>query len=201
MPEPMTDVGTLLPLSTGSVFRHSPTSVPSLVTDFLFLPDERMLVSTKDGRVLVVKANLVSNIAADLSALVGTHYGDRGLVRMISHPDFGKGNGKDFIYIAYVYDPTVAEADQYFGGLKPDLGENLASASGPKLDRLSRFEMQGDTLVASSEKILIGNCQFRQGVWWGDDVGNRAERPHDGDAILFSHKMTEHSTPSQLQII
>jgi hypothetical protein len=143
----------------------------SHVTDFLFLPDERMLVSTKDGRVLVVKANLVSNIAADLSALVGTHYGDRGLMRMIAHPDFGKGSGKDWIYIAYVYDPTAEEAELYFGGLKPDLGNDLSTAAGPKMDRLSRFEMVGDNLVVSSETILIGNCQSRAGRWWGDDVG------------------------------
>ncbi|KAI9016642.1 Sorbosone dehydrogenase-domain-containing protein [Hyaloraphidium curvatum] len=140
-----------------------------LVTDFLFLPDERMLVSTKNGRILVVKANLVSNIAADLSKLVGTAFGDRGLVRMVHHPDFGKGNGKDFIYIAYVYDPSAAEADLWFGGLKADLGENLAAPAGPKMDRLSRFRMEGDTIVADSEEILIGNCQFRQGRWWGDD--------------------------------
>ena len=83
-----------------------------IVTDFVFLPDERILVLLKAGRVLMVKGKRTTNIAGDLSNLLGQHYGDRGLISITVDPDFPN---KPYIYIGYVWDATPEIINKLFG--------------------------------------------------------------------------------------
>lgn len=86
-----------------------------IATDFVFLPDERLLVVLKAGRILMVKGKKVTGIAADLTQLVGRAYGDRGVVGISVHPQFGTGVDKDWVYIGYVWDGNKDVADRMFG--------------------------------------------------------------------------------------
>ena len=93
-----------------------------IATDFVFLPDERMLIILKAGRILMVKGNKVTGIAADFTSLVGRAYGDRGVVSAAVHPAFGTGAGKDWIYIGYVWDGNKDVASKAFGDVADTWG-------------------------------------------------------------------------------
>jgi hypothetical protein len=95
-----------------------------IATDFVFLPDDRLLVILKAGRILMVKGNKVTGIAADLTSLVGRAYGDRGVVAAAVHPEFGTDAGKDWIYIGYVWDGTKEVAERMFGDVSATWGGN-----------------------------------------------------------------------------
>jgi glucose/arabinose dehydrogenase len=84
-----------------------------ITTDFVFLPDERMLVTLKAGRILVIKGKKVTNIALDLNNKLGPHYGDRGLMSIEVDPDFERG--KPYVYLAYVWDASREVIGHLFG--------------------------------------------------------------------------------------
>jgi len=83
-----------------------------ITTDFAFLPDERLLVVLKAGRILMVKGKKVTNIAIDLSNRLGRHYGDRGLMTLEVDPEFP---AKPYVYVGYVWDATPEIINTLFG--------------------------------------------------------------------------------------
>ena len=96
-------------------------------TSMAFLPDGRILVTEKAGRVRVVKDNLVEPTPAlDWSAQV-YQIEDAGLIDIAVDPAFAS-NG--YVYLAYTSD-------------------------NPREGRVSRFTMNGDTIDPSSEVVLL----------------------------------------------
>ncbi len=92
-----------------------------------FLPDGRLLVTEKGGKLRLVKNNLVQPQAVlDLTAKVSP-LGDGGLISVAVDPAFAT-NG--FIYLIYT---------------NPN----------PREGHLSRFQMSGDTVNPASETVLL----------------------------------------------
>ncbi|HXJ40148.1 MAG TPA: NPCBM/NEW2 domain-containing protein, partial [Bryobacteraceae bacterium] len=104
-------------------------------TNWVFLPDGRMLIIEKHGIIKVFKNGAVlPTPLMDISNLVNDYW-DRGLIGVAADPNFAS-NG--FIYLAYTYEN---DATQY---------------SGPKTARLSRFSVVGDTASPASERVILG---------------------------------------------
>src|SRR5947209_15498633 len=92
-----------------------------------FLPDGRMLVTEKGGKLRLVMTNLVQPQAAlDLTAKVSPR-GDGGLISVAVDPDFATNS---FIYLLY-------------------------TNTTPREGHVSRFQMSGDTVDPSSETVLL----------------------------------------------
>jgi len=92
-----------------------------------FLPDGRLLVTEKGGKLRLVKNNLVQPQAVlDLTAKVSP-LGDGGLISVAVDPAFAT-NG--FIYLIY-------------------------TNTNPREGHLSRFQMSGDTVNPASETVLL----------------------------------------------
>ncbi len=97
-------------------------------TVFAFVPDGRILIAEQGGTLAVVKnGQKLASPAINLTSRINSE-GERGLIGVAIDPAFATNR---FVYLHYT--TTV-------GGIH---------------NRVSRFQMQGDTLALSSEKILI----------------------------------------------
>jgi glucose/arabinose dehydrogenase len=104
-------------------------------TDFAFFPDGRIGISEKDGLVrLSKKGRLLRRPLLDLRTKLNTH-AFRGLLEVAVDPDFSR---HPFVYVVYVL-----------------RGPGTASSK-PTSIRVSRFRVQGDVAVPSSEYVLLG---------------------------------------------
>jgi glucose/arabinose dehydrogenase len=101
-------------------------------TSFTFLPDGRMLITEKGGRIRVVKNGVLLGTPA-ITLAVSTE-SERGALCITPDPQFSSNH---FVYIYYT---TSA------GSFQPP--------ASPK-NRVSRFTLNGDTL--SSEAIILNN--------------------------------------------
>jgi glucose/arabinose dehydrogenase len=121
--------------ATYSVARFSDTPVVSGLnqpTDFAFLPDGRILILEKPGRVLVAGAGGgTPAVALDLQGPVDDA-GERGLLGICLHPGFAT-NGYVFLYYTYV--------------------------TGPR-NRISRFTLGGNTINPASELVILDNIEI-----------------------------------------
>jgi glucose/arabinose dehydrogenase len=114
----------------------------NLPTTMAFLPDGRLLVAEKSGRVEMVKDGVVQPTPfADLSDHVN-NYWDRGLVGMAVDPQFST-NGN--VYFFYPYEDRST----------PDLDGSDPEGKGPKTGRLTRVTATGD--VAGPETVILGS--------------------------------------------
>ena len=118
-------------------------------TDIIFLPDDRMLVTLRGGKVLVydTEFNEIST-AIDLGdegeGVSCSNGSERGLLSVELHPNF-ENNG--YLYLYYV----VANREK--GTCELDL-ETTDDIDAP-VDRVSRFTMIENTIELSSEVILL----------------------------------------------
>jgi len=104
-------------------------------TGFIWLPDGRMLVTEKPGKVRVVKNGaLLPTPLIDLTGKVNDYW-DHGLLGMAADPNFAT-NG--YLYLLYTYE------------------DNAANYNGPKTGRLARYTVAGDTAAAASEQVILG---------------------------------------------
>jgi glucose/arabinose dehydrogenase len=105
-------------------------------TAMTHLPDGRILVLEKDGKIRVIKNGaLLATPFADLTAKVN-NYWDRGLTAIAVDPSFAT-NG--YLYLYYTYDST--------GG----------DGSGPLTNRLVRITASGDVMLPGSETVILGS--------------------------------------------
>src|SRR6266700_231474 len=135
-----------------------------------FLPDGRLLVTEKGGKLRLVKNNLVQPQAVlDLTAKVSPR-GDGGLISIAVDPAFATNS---FIYLIY-------------------------TNNNPREGHLSRFQMSGDTVNPSSETVLLTTIADHD-THMVDDIRfgpNNTLYASDGDSSPFD-AATVYSTRSQ----
>ncbi len=114
-------------------------------TDFTFLPDGRILILERPGRVMIAgPGGGVPTVAADLTALVEDNAAERGLLGICLHPNFAT-NGYLFLYFT-------------------------TTAMSVTRNRISRFTMTGSTISATSESIVLDNISSQNGNHNGGTV-------------------------------
>ncbi len=130
---PAASAGTLPP-----GFDDTPVASVPQPTAFAFTPDGRMLVTSKLGRLRVVRNGaLLPDPALDLSARVCPE-SERGLLGVAVDPDFA-ANRRVYLYYTFKKFGTCALA---------------APPNGP-VNRVSSFVLEGDTIDPASETVLI----------------------------------------------
>lgn len=106
-----------------------------LPTAFVFLPDERILIAEKSGRVRLFSQGVLQPTPfIDLRDRVNAFH-DRGLLGIAADPGFAN-NG--YVYLLYTYE------------------DDASQPSGTKTARLARYTAVGDTASPASELILLG---------------------------------------------
>ncbi len=106
-------------------------------TDLDWTPDGRMLVTAKNGQLWVIENGaVVPTPAIDLAPIMCTN-GERALGSVAVHPDFDSNN---YIYLYYTFNK--------YGTC------NESEIDGP-VNRLSRFELIGNTINPASETVLM----------------------------------------------
>ncbi len=131
-----------------------------------FPNNDNLLVVEMDGRFFVVDRNddtTDRTMVLDIQDRCwyydwfgpGTKHG--GFQNAAFHPDFGKGLGKDFIYVYYVHKTTNEDTD----------------FNAPYYDRLSRFTWTGTSFDPDSELIMINQYDTAKG--------------HDGSGMTFGN--------------
>ncbi len=136
-------------------------------TTLAFLPDGRLLVTEKGGKLRLVKNNLVQPTAVlDLTAKVSP-VGDGGLISVAVDPAFATNS---FIYLIY-------------------------TNNNPREGHLSRFQMSGDTVNPSSETVLLTTIADHD-THMVDDIRfgpNNTLYASDGDSSPFQFILPVHS--------
>jgi aldose sugar dehydrogenase len=124
--------------------------------EMLYGPDDSLWVTEKTGRIIKVSpltggrriiatiSSVYITISRDGSG-VATSIGQDGVLGMALHPNFGKGLGKDSVYIAYCYD-------------------NDASAAVDRRIRISAFRYN-----RNSDPGLTGETTLLQGIPGSND--------------------------------
>jgi glucose/arabinose dehydrogenase len=155
------------PTPTGNFVREGLISGVSQPTTIEWSPDGRlMFIAQKEGTVRLY-VNNVTPPAGLTPGLQATPFisiasqvnnvSDRGLLGMTLHPDFGRGLGRDYVYLLFTYDPPEAST-----------GSGLAARDqiGNRPARLIRVTANPSTnfttAIAGSEVILLGSNSLWQ---------------------------------------
>jgi hypothetical protein len=135
-------------------------------TAMAFTPDGRILVTSKAGKLSVIKNGaVVTTPAIDLTARVCSD-GERGLVGVAVDPAFGTAN--HFIYLYYTY--------KKFGSC-PTLTSDVP------VNRVSRFRLPAWNVIdPATEKVLIDNVPNYGGYHIAGDL----EFGKDGNLYISS---------------
>lgn len=120
-----------------------------------FTPDGRLLITDKSGQLRVYKdGTLLSTPALNISSRVCSN-SERGMLGVVVDPDFANNH---YIYLYYTYNKyNVCPTQQPSNTKNP-------------VNRVSRFEMSGDTIDPATEKVLIDNIPSPNGNHNGGDV-------------------------------
>jgi glucose/arabinose dehydrogenase len=135
-------------------------------TAMAFTPDGRILVTSKAGKLSVIKnGSVLTTPAIDLTARVCSD-GERGLVGVAVDPAFGTAN--HFIYLYYTY--------KKFGSC-PTLTSDVP------VNRVSRFRLPAWNVIdPATEKVLIDNVPNYGGYHIAGDL----EFGKDGNLFISS---------------
>jgi glucose/arabinose dehydrogenase len=117
------------------------TRVPDPIA-LAFTPDDRILVTSRPGRLFVYKEGQGKTRALDISSRVCSGLTERGLLGVAVDPNFAD-NG--YVYLYYTY--------KKYGECPDHQPENRRNP----VNRVSRFVMSGNTVAPRSEKVLIDN--------------------------------------------
>ena len=132
------------PAATYSVAGFSDTAIVTGLnqpTDFAFLPDGRILILEKPGRVLVAPlGGGATTVALDITANVDDG-SEKGLLGICLHPSFASTG---WIYLYY-------------------------TTNTPR-NRISRFTLTGSTISSGSESIVLDNIEATNGNHNGGTV-------------------------------
>ncbi|GJM37310.1 MAG: hypothetical protein DHS20C19_06770 [Acidimicrobiales bacterium] len=137
------------------------TSISS-ITALDFLPDGRLLVTEKRGRIKIVDPNdpTSSTTVLNIQTIVN-HAADRGLIGLAVDPNFAT---TERVFIAYSYDPPeVLDPAPYWDGnttTTRTLGNGSENGKGQRVSRITSYQLDSATnytsVVANSEIILVG---------------------------------------------
>lgn len=117
-------------------------------TAMAFTPNKRLLIGTKNGQVRLYKDGASgTSQALDISKKVCSN-SERGLLGIAVDPNFASNQ---YVYVYYTYNKYKVCPHH-----KPARKDN-------PVNRVSRFKMNGDNLVRSSEKVLITNIPSPNG--------------------------------------
>ncbi|HEX2486623.1 MAG TPA: PQQ-dependent sugar dehydrogenase, partial [Myxococcota bacterium] len=123
----------------------------SFPTAVAFMPDGRLLVALKDGRVRIYQGSTLLGTFVDLRARVHDNH-DRGLLGIAVHPEFPD---EPYVYLLYTHDPPGANPDGIPGGTPPPTSTPARVA---QLLRVEADPATGHTTAkAGTEVVLIGN--------------------------------------------
>ncbi len=104
-------------------------------TAMAFLPDGRIVVTTKTGLVRMIKnGSLLPTPFIDMTSRVNSYF-DHGLLGIAVDPNFAS-NG--YVYLLYTYE------------------DNALSSTGPKTGHFTRVTAVGDTASPATEVVLLG---------------------------------------------
>ena len=134
---------------------------------------QTMFIAEKDGIVKVANGTtLQATPFLDFRNQINSAR-DRGLMDITLHPDFGKGLGKDYLYLLYVYDPTEAPV------------RDAETNRNARLTRVRAQNINGIwSAVAGSEEILVGkNSTWNNISNPNEDSTNRLDLPSSGVTI------------------
>ena len=112
-----------------------------LPTALAFTPDGRMVVAGKSGQVYLYDRSGNNLAKPEAMNLTVCHNSERGLLGVAVDPRFGTA-GNNYVYFYYTHKRSAC----------PD--KRPGDPRNP-YNRVSRFEMVGDTIVKSSEEVLI----------------------------------------------
>ncbi|WP_367870354.1 ThuA domain-containing protein [Luteolibacter sp. Populi] len=117
----------------------------------------QLMIVEMDGRIYQVADNdaaTTKNLVLDIRDRVwhlnwdngdeGTKHG--GVLSAVFHPGFGKGQGKDFLYVYYTHNANDA-----------------SNANPPFYDRLARYTWNGTAFTPASEQLLINQYDTTKG--------------------------------------
>ena len=120
-----------------------------------FTKDGRLLVAGREGRVLVHEEGTPSTTEAlNISAEVCSN-SERGLLGIAVDPNF-EANGYVYLYYTYKKYGVCPES-------QPERNDN-------PVNRVSRFTMEGGTILPTSEKVLVNNIPSPNGNHNGGDL-------------------------------
>jgi glucose/arabinose dehydrogenase len=147
-------ISSLLPLVLGVAgVRAASYSIPGFLetriagglsqpTDFAFLPDGRILILEKAGRVRLLANGVLQPAAAlDMTSIVDT-VSERGLLGICLHPNFA---ATGWIYLYYTKNSSVR-------------------------NRISRFTLSGNSISAATEFVILDNIDATNGNHNGGTV-------------------------------
>lgn len=134
------------------------------VTAFDWTPDGRMLITVKEGTLRVVQnGSLLGTAALDFTTgwpqrRLCSDF-ERGLLGIAIDPNFASNN---YIYLYYtaVVTPTAVT----------DCGSGNGRNSPNVVNRISRFTLTGNTVMTTTEQILIDNIRSLNGNHNGGDL-------------------------------
>ncbi len=117
----------------------------------------QLMIAEMDGRIYKVADNdtaATKELVLDVRDRVWHYNWDNndngskhgGILSTVFHPQFGKGQGKDFLYVYYTHNTNDA-----------------ANANPPFYDRLARFTWNGTAFTAASEQLLIHQYDTTKG--------------------------------------
>ena len=148
---------------------------------FKWIPgSQTMFIAEKDGIVKVANGTtLQATPFLDFRDQINSAR-DRGLMDITLHPDFGKGKGKDYLYLLYVYDPAEAPV------------RDVANNRNARLTRVRAQNINGIwSAVAGSEEILVGkNSTWNNISNPNEDGTNRLDLPASGVTINLDGSRT-----------
>lgn len=164
----MTMALALLPLTAPSARAAVPAGFEDVVvadvngpTDLDWTPDGRMLVTGKNGQLWVIENGaVVPTPAIDLAPIMCTN-GERALGSVAVHPDFATNS---YVYLYYTFNKNGTC--------------NESEIDGP-VNRLSRFELVGNTIDPASETVLFDTPPLYRDHHNGGDISIA------GDGFLY----------------
>lgn len=142
-------------------FSDTKFAAASLPTALAFTPDGRMLVTSKSGELYLYDeaGDRIPNAASGdpwVLKLLVCGNSERGLLGVAVDPKFGT-TGNNYIYL-------------YYTNRRAECPDKEPGDPGNPYNRVSRFEMNGDTIVRSSEKVLIDGIPSPNGNHNGGDL-------------------------------
>jgi glucose/arabinose dehydrogenase len=141
-------------------FDDMPVTDVARPTALAFTPDGRLLITTQPGQLRVYDEGTPgTTLAYEFRNSEICSKQERGLLGVAVDPNFdAQSPGEDYVYLYYTFEK--------FGMC---LEKEPANKKNP-VNRVSRFTMQGDSVLPGSEEILIDNIRSPNGNHNGGDL-------------------------------
>lgn len=129
----------------------------SLVTDDLTVPTALAFIGADDFLVTEKNTGRVQRFAAGVRTQVldlhVTHDGERGLLGIAVHPDFGLGMGKDWVYLYYTASPAPADV---VGGVTDNQIDRFEWNGTILTNRVPMLTLPSDTSTHNGGPLAFG---------------------------------------------